>query len=90
MKSIHEELKEKEYLLNESQKIAKLGSYTLDITTGIWKSSEILDEIFGIDKNYPRSIESWTNIVHPDHREMMNLYFAEEVIRKKLPFNERI
>jgi PAS domain S-box-containing protein len=88
MKSIHEELKEKEYLLNETQKIAKLGSYTLDITTGIWKSSEILDEIFGIDKNYPRSIESWTNIVHPDHREMMNLYFAEEVIRKKLPFNK--
>lgn len=88
MKNIEEELKEKEYLLKESQKIAKLGSYSLDIATGIWNSSEILDEIFGIDKSYIRTIESWSSIVHPDHKEMMNLYFSEEVIGKKLPFNK--
>ncbi|MBI5540492.1 MAG: PAS domain-containing protein [Bacteroidia bacterium] len=88
MKNIEEELKEKEYLLNEAQKIAKLGSYSLDIATGIWNSSEILDDIFGIDKNYVRSIDGWANIVHPDHRKMMTDYFTNDVLAKKGSFNK--
>ena len=38
--------------LRESQLIAGLGTYVLDIRTGIWTSSSVLDQIFGIDQSY--------------------------------------
>ncbi|MCZ4695226.1 PAS domain S-box protein [Ancylomarina euxinus] len=82
------ELKENERLLKESQEIAHLGTYSLDLKTGVWKSSEILDAIFGIDKNYTHSIEGWSAIIHPDYRELMLDYFQNEVIAQRLPFNK--
>ncbi|RXQ97427.1 PAS domain S-box protein [Ancylomarina salipaludis] len=82
------ELKESERLLKESQEIARLGTYSLDIKTGMWRSSEILDAIFGIDENYTHSIEGWSAIIHPDYRELMLDYFQNEVIAQSLPFNK--
>ena len=35
--------------LQESQRIAGLGSFTLDLKTKLWSSSDVLDEIFGIN-----------------------------------------
>ncbi len=66
--------------LQESQRIAGLGSYTLDLKTMLWSSSEILDEIFGIDPAYQRSVDGWTALIHPDDRDMMAAYFAEDVL----------
>ncbi len=83
-----EKIKESTQLLRESQKTAKLGSYLLDFKTGIWKSSEILDEIFGIDEKYIRSVEGWGNLIHPDDKDMMLSYFANEVIGNKKTFNK--
>ena len=40
-------LRESEALLRESQAIAGLGSYVPDIPAGLWKSSKVLDELFG-------------------------------------------
>ena len=52
-------LRESEALLREAQVIAGLGSYVLDIPSGLWKSSEVLDKLFGIDKAYERSVKGW-------------------------------
>ena len=82
-----EALREGEKLLKESQIIAGLGSYMLDISTGIWKSSDVLDEIFGVDESYDHSVEGWLNLVHPDDREEMFRYFNEEIIAKRGRFN---
>ncbi len=49
-KQMEEALRESEALLRESQVIAGLGSYVLDISAGVWKSSTVLDELFGIDE----------------------------------------
>jgi PAS domain S-box-containing protein len=46
-KRAEEALRESERQLLESQRVAGLGSYTLDIQTGMWKSSIVLDEMFG-------------------------------------------
>lgn len=56
-------------MLAESQKIANLGTYDFDLTTGFWTSSEILDEIFGIGKEFQRSFEGWARIIHPDWQQ---------------------
>ncbi len=81
-------LRESEQSLKEAQKIAGLGSYTLNLQTGIWTSSEILDELFGIDTNYERSIAGWESLVHPDERIKMDDYFRNEVVAKGQPFDK--
>ncbi|MBI9034581.1 MAG: PAS domain S-box protein [Bacteroidales bacterium] len=77
------ELKESERLLKESQEIARLGSYSLDLKTGIWKSSKILDAIFGIDENFTHSIEGWTSLIHPDYTEQLTNYLNQLILEKK-------
>ncbi|NDP22775.1 MAG: PAS domain S-box protein [Paludibacter sp.] len=87
-KEIEEALRESEYFFRESQKAAFIGSYKTDFTSGMWESSEVLDQIFGIDKSYNRNIESWLKITHPDDRKMMNKYLNNEVILKSVIFNK--
>jgi diguanylate cyclase (GGDEF)-like protein len=69
-----------EEALREAQEIASLGSYTLDIPTGNWESSEVLDKLFGIDKTFKHSVEGWANLVYPDDRKMMESYLENKVL----------
>lgn len=73
-------LTESENILKESQTIAGLGSYILDIPGGLWKSSDVLDKIFGIDATYERNVDGWTALIYPDDRAMMESYFRDEVL----------
>ncbi len=82
------ELIESERILRESQKVAGIGTYTLDFRTGIWKSSEVLDTIFGIDEQFPHSVEGWNAIIHSDWRTEMINYFTTEVAGRKKDFNK--
>jgi PAS domain S-box-containing protein len=82
-----EALRESEKLLSESQSIAAMGSYSLDFTTGLWKSSDILDRIFGIDAAYIRSVAGWGDLIHPDHRQQMDDYFTHEVMGRRIRFD---
>ncbi len=74
--------------LRETEIIGALGSYVLDITAGVWTSSEALDEFFGISKEYKRDVAGWAALVHPDDRAMMTSYFAEEVLGKRHTFDK--
>jgi len=71
---------ENERFLRESQLAAGIGSYVLDISTGLWKSSDVLDQIFGIDKSYVRSVDGWAALIHPDDQQMMSDYLSNEVV----------
>ena len=81
-------LKESEYFFKESQRAASIGSYRFDFIKGIWESSEVLNSIFGIDKEYDRSLQGWLDIIDPDDRQMMDQYLNEEVISKRNPFSK--
>jgi len=81
-------LKESEFFFKESQRVASIGSYKLDAVKGYWDSSEVLDSIFGIDKQYSRNVQGWLDIVYPDDREMMNQYLMQEVIAKQQRFDK--
>jgi len=87
-KHAEEALIESERALKESQKIAALGNYKWNLSTGLWESSEILDHIFGIDDNYERSLQGWTNIIHPDWQEVMSNYVVNNVIEKLQRFDK--
>ncbi|HEV2487553.1 MAG TPA: EAL domain-containing protein [Terracidiphilus sp.] len=81
-------LRESEESLREVQRIAGLGSYVTDIRGGTWTSSAVLDQLFGIDKGYERTVEGWAALVHPDDRAMMADYLGNEVLGKGEPFNK--
>jgi len=86
-KLAEEALRQSEESLRESQKIAGLGSYVLDIPTGRWTSSGVLDRLFGIDEAYEHDVRGWTALMHPEESATMAAYFADEVIGQGKPFD---
>lgn len=87
-KNAEELLREKELFFEDSQRAADIGSYRLDIKTGRWNSSEVLDRIFGIDATYERDVNGWLQLVLPDDQEMMSRHFNDEVVTQHHPFNK--
>ncbi|MCG9479067.1 MAG: GAF domain-containing protein [Actinomycetia bacterium] len=87
-------LEKNEGFLRQSQKAAGIGSYIVDISSGTWECSEVLCEIFGLDKKSRYMFEEWTSIIHPDYKDIIlkthnatyeeSLNFDEEykIIRK--------
>jgi len=85
---MQENLRQSEMFFRESQRAAFIGSYKLDFATGYWESSEVLDSIFGIDRNYGKTVQGWLNLVHPDDRKMMDRYFKEYVTAQHKSFDK--
>lgn len=87
-RKLEESLRESEHFLKQTQQIAMLGTYILDIPKGTWVSSEVLDSIFGIAANLDKTFQDWLTIIHPNMREMMNDYFTNEVLGKRKRFDK--
>jgi len=60
-------------LLRETQRIAQLGSYVLDLARNRWNCSSKLEEILGMDEAFPRTLRGHIDLVHEEFRE----YFIE-------------
>jgi diguanylate cyclase (GGDEF)-like protein/PAS domain S-box-containing protein len=73
--------------LRESQVIAGIGSYLLEIDSGAWSSSDILDRLFGIDDGYDHSVEGWVQLLDARDRESMARYLSESVLGQKQAFD---
>ncbi|MCE4564963.1 PAS domain S-box protein [Maribellus sp. CM-23] len=80
--------REREFWLRESQRVGKIGSYNMDIVNNQWKSSTVLDKIFGITQEDDHSLASWNKLVHPDQQEEMMDYFLQHVVGKKQAFEK--
>jgi len=86
-KQQEEALHESETLLKQSQRVAVLGHYVFDVATGFWTSSDVLDEIFGIDVAYTKNAEGWLSIVHPEERNEMYAYLRDHVLKERNSFD---
>jgi PAS domain S-box-containing protein len=69
-------LQENERFLRVAEEAGRIGTYQWDISRNVWTSSPYLDEIFGIDAAYPRTLQGWADLVIPDFREQMQTYVA--------------
>jgi PAS domain S-box-containing protein len=87
-KIMEEALRDSERFLKETQMIAQLGTYTFDIVHNKWESSEVLNNIFGIEPEFSKTLESWAVIIHPEFQELMSDYFMQEVVGKKTWFDK--
>ncbi len=66
--------------LNEAQRLAKVGSWELDLLTGelIW-SNEIFN-MFEIEQSkFKASYEAFLNVIHPDDRERVNTAYTNSL-----------
>jgi PAS domain S-box-containing protein len=81
-------LQESEMQLKQSQLVTRVGYYIFDISTGFWTSSEMLDNLFGIGKDYIRDIAGWLNVVLPDYKVELQQYLHENVIDRKNKFDK--
>lgn len=69
-------LKAGERILREAQEAARIGHYSIDIKNLTWQSSPVLDDIFGIDTHFEKSIDHWAGLIDPDCKEeVFNCYF---------------
>ena len=82
-------LRDSEWFLQRSQRVAHLGSYRLDIANGTWTGSDMLDEVFGISRDFRRDVEGWLGLVDPQDREAVRRYFADEVLGAGATFDKR-
>ncbi|WP_224982301.1 PAS domain-containing sensor histidine kinase [Geomonas agri] len=62
-------LADNDRLLRETQRIAQLGSYVLDIAQDHWACSSKLEEILGIGAGYPKTMQGHFDIVHEEFRD---------------------
>lgn len=87
-KKAEKKLIESESNLRQSQTVANIGSYVLNIKENTWESTAVLDNILGIDDSFERSIESWIEIVHPEEKEELQKYFAINVLKNHEKFDK--
>jgi two-component system sensor histidine kinase UhpB len=87
-KATEEKIVESERFLLESQEVGQIGSYDLDIPAGMWTSSKVLDDVFGIDPDYERSVEGWAAIIHPEWQQTMVEYFTHDVLEQRGRFDK--
>ncbi len=57
------------WAMNEAQRIARVGTYVTNIKTGLWEGSSILDDIFGIDNTFVKTIPNWNSLIAPEYRQ---------------------
>lgn len=81
-------LLENEKQLKQTQSIAGLGNYFIDLTTGNWKGSEIFDHLLGVDETFERTMETWSLLIHANDRQKMTDYFTNEVLDKHIRFDK--
>ena len=81
------QLLESEYNLRQSQIVANIGTYSFDIVNDVWKSSGVLDKVFGIKKSFVKSMESWMTIIHPEDQERMLNYLEINILKNHEKFN---
>lgn len=82
-KSAEERLRSSEMLLAETQRLAKLGSWELDLRTNMVTWSDELYRLFGIPHETAITLDTFMNSVHPDDRARV-----DQTVKRTIQTNE--
>ncbi len=62
-------LAQSEQMLREAQNVARLGYFSVNLTQGgLWTGSPMLEDLLGIQSDYPKNQAGWERLVHPTDR----------------------
>jgi PAS domain S-box-containing protein len=85
LEGAQEELRKREAQLALAQRLARLGSWEWEPTTGRITCSDEFSRIFDLDRSAPLSFESVLSCIHPEDREAVKRA-VDEGIRQRQPF----
>ncbi|MFT5423575.1 MAG: PAS domain S-box-containing protein, partial [Phycisphaerales bacterium] len=69
-----------QFQLREAQRVAIIGSWSLDLVTGVLNWSDMIYEIFEIDpEQFGATYEGFLSVIHPDDREAVNTAYQGSV-----------
>ena len=69
--------------LNEAQRLASLGSWTLELSNNRLEWSDEIFRIFEIDKaQFGATYEAFLNAIHPEDREKVSLAFTDSLTHR--------
>lgn len=86
-KRIESVLRENEALFKLSQRVNRVGHYVLDVISGTWSGSEMLDQIFGITKNETRDLDCFLRVIHPEHQREVIALLNSHIFNEGNPFD---
>lgn len=75
-------LRDSEQLMEETQKVVRIGSYRLDLVTGQFQSSRTLDDIMGFTESTPKVLQTWESVLHPEERAEVAAYMMDCVVSR--------
>jgi histidine kinase len=81
---LYETLQQREEGLKNAQKLAKIGSWTLDLRTNELEWSDEIYRIFEIDPNeFQASYEGFLETIHPDERDFVAKTYESSLMRRE-------
>lgn len=80
-------LEESEMFLKETQQIGKLGTFKMNLLSGTWQSSEVLNSILGIDSDFSKTVDGLQILIHPDCKTELNNHYYQTVKNSNGIFN---
>jgi len=83
-KLVESTLRQSEKELRESQEIAQLGTFNLDMLTNEFISSPIFDNIVGLNPNDSKEKEFWNVVTHPDDIDAYRIMLDDCVKNNKI------
>ncbi|MEF3191004.1 MAG: PAS domain S-box protein [Campylobacterales bacterium] len=83
-KRIQEELQRSQALLAEAQRLARIGSWELDLVANKLTWSDEIFRIFEIDPaRFGASYEAFLNAIHPEDRDVVNAAYTNSLITRQ-------
>lgn len=83
-KNQEEELRHREYQLQEATRIAHVGRWELDLVTNKLHWSDGIYELFELEpRKFPATYEAFLNAVHPEDREAVNQAYTDSLETKE-------
>ncbi len=68
-------LQDKERMLSESQRIAHVGSWSVELANGYISWSDEMYRIYGVtEETFGHSLKAFLNLIHPDDRAAMKMW----------------
>ena len=78
LKNTQLQLLEKQRMLAESQRIAHIGSWSLDLATGVLKWSDEMYAIFGVTpETFDHTPDAIDHLIHPEDLNLRNNWLSE-------------